>query len=131
MARSPDLPFLLAKRDPTMWNFFNNKLKLLKLKFGQTKFFLSVKKLYIKSHRFSMGNFPRASPSLVNWLCQDGNYLASLSLGIIPMIRSCGHGTPWWQGVNCLCSGFGTPFENLYFDLSSWLTVNICVFQYQ
>ena len=51
---------------------------------------------------FLMGNFPRASPSLVNWLCQDGNYLASSSLGIIPLMRSCGHETPWWQGVNCL-----------------------------
>ena len=67
---------------------------------------------------FLMGNFPRASPSLVNWLCQDGNYLASSSLGIMPLMRSCGHETPWWQGVNCLSCGLA--FHTYYMHISNW-----------
>ena len=51
-----------------------------------------------------MGDFPRANPAweTVRKLSGMEVTFASLSLGLIPLIGSCGHKSSGWQGVSVL-----------------------------
>ena len=49
-----------------------------------------------------MGDIPRANPAweTVSKMSGMDITVASLSLGLIPLIGSCGHKSPGWQGVS-------------------------------